>query len=351
MTVNLSVSKQDFAAFVATHRRGVGLTQRELALRLHVTESAVSKWERGLSYPDITLIPRLAEALAVRTDELIAASENLEDRAARREARSYRRWRAALLWTSGLAYLVALLACFIINLSVEHSLSWFWIVFAALACAASLTTLPLLAVPRRGWLVLGAATFSFLALLTAIALQHQGGAWVPITVAATLTALIVVMLPIALYRARATLPFGRHVAVVSLAIDTVAIAVLLLVVLLSLGRGELWFPRALVLAAIGLVPVWGTVLVIRYGPGNGLLRAGLATSWLAVASYWLQPAIALVLGEQPPGLADLTRWTEAEYVEANIQLLIAGVLLAAGILLGIAGAVRKTRRAAVVPAG
>ncbi|MPS75411.1 helix-turn-helix domain-containing protein [Microbacterium sufflavum] len=58
-------AKQDFGDFVAEHRRGTGLTQRELASMLHVTESAVSKWERGLSYPDISLLPALARELDV----------------------------------------------------------------------------------------------------------------------------------------------------------------------------------------------------------------------------------------------------------------------------------------------
>ncbi|WP_449279952.1 helix-turn-helix domain-containing protein [Leucobacter sp. GX0328] len=53
--MNRDITKQDFGRFVTEHRRAAGFTQRQLAERLHVTESAVSKWERGLSYPDITV--------------------------------------------------------------------------------------------------------------------------------------------------------------------------------------------------------------------------------------------------------------------------------------------------------
>ena len=38
-----------FGAFLAETRRARGLTQRDLAERLHVTDKAVSRWERGLS--------------------------------------------------------------------------------------------------------------------------------------------------------------------------------------------------------------------------------------------------------------------------------------------------------------
>ena len=52
-----------FGQFIAENRRTRGLTQRELAESLHVTDKAVSKWERGLSYPDVTLLEPLAAKL------------------------------------------------------------------------------------------------------------------------------------------------------------------------------------------------------------------------------------------------------------------------------------------------
>ena len=48
-----------------------GMTQAQLADKLGVTDKAVSKWERGLSYPDIELIPRLCEILGVTVDDLL----------------------------------------------------------------------------------------------------------------------------------------------------------------------------------------------------------------------------------------------------------------------------------------
>ena len=54
-------------------RRERGLTQRQLAERLHVTDKAVSKWERDVSCPDIASMPRLAEVLGATVDELMQA--------------------------------------------------------------------------------------------------------------------------------------------------------------------------------------------------------------------------------------------------------------------------------------
>ena len=42
--------------FIASRRKEKGLTQQELGNNLFVTDKAVSKWERGLSLPDITII-------------------------------------------------------------------------------------------------------------------------------------------------------------------------------------------------------------------------------------------------------------------------------------------------------
>ena len=65
-----------FGKYIRALRTKHGMTQAALASRLHVTDKAVSKWERDLSYPDISLFPRLAEVLGVSVSELISAADN-----------------------------------------------------------------------------------------------------------------------------------------------------------------------------------------------------------------------------------------------------------------------------------
>lgn len=59
-----------FGAFLAQLRRERGWTQKELAERLNVTNKAVSKWERGVGFPDIQLMEPLAHELEVSLLEL-----------------------------------------------------------------------------------------------------------------------------------------------------------------------------------------------------------------------------------------------------------------------------------------
>lgn len=65
--------KYDFSRMgenIASLRRASGLTQEMLADRLGVTSQAVSKWERQLSCPDVSLLPAMAEVFEVPIDEL-----------------------------------------------------------------------------------------------------------------------------------------------------------------------------------------------------------------------------------------------------------------------------------------
>ena len=56
---------------IAEQRHGKGLTQKELADKVGVTAQAVSKWERGNTCPDISILDEIAEALNVSVSDLL----------------------------------------------------------------------------------------------------------------------------------------------------------------------------------------------------------------------------------------------------------------------------------------
>lgn len=336
-------SKQEFGQFVAAHRRSAGLTQRELADRLFVTESAVSKWERGLSYPDIAAVRGLASELGVSTDELMSASVDHDARHDKRDANRFRRTRKGLIWSLTGSYVLALVACFIVNLSVSHRLDWFWLVLAALALAVSLTVLPLLPIPAKGWLVLGASACSLFALLGVTALLYGGGVWITMTFASIVLGAIVIFGPIWLSGSRAPKGIAGHATFWALLIDSVAIVIYLSVVLLVLGKSDLLVTPVLQLAAIGLAPVWAVALVIRYLPVRGHFRAAIAITLIVFYTVFVQKLVDGVLGvPSETRLYDLTQWQPA-YLGGNITLLVCAGLLLLAVVLAIVGAARTKR--------
>ena len=63
--------KETMGKRISDLRKNKGMTQEQLAQVVGVTPQAVSKWENDLSCPDISILPQLAEALGVTTDELL----------------------------------------------------------------------------------------------------------------------------------------------------------------------------------------------------------------------------------------------------------------------------------------
>lgn len=99
--------------FLARMRKSQGLTQAELAQQLHVTDKAVSRWERGVGLPDINTLEPLADALGLTLADLmhcrdpqeadIAPEVPLEDfftLLRRQQSIDWRSVRAVLFWLS-----------------------------------------------------------------------------------------------------------------------------------------------------------------------------------------------------------------------------------------------------------
>lgn len=65
------MEKKTTGEIIAEYRKAKGLTQRALADQLNITDKAVSKWERNIARPDISLIPKLSEILDIPVELLI----------------------------------------------------------------------------------------------------------------------------------------------------------------------------------------------------------------------------------------------------------------------------------------
>ena len=73
------MEKKTMGSFIAALRRASGMTQKELAERLNVSDKSVSRWERDDGAPDLALIPVLAEIFGVTCDELLRGERMPEE--------------------------------------------------------------------------------------------------------------------------------------------------------------------------------------------------------------------------------------------------------------------------------
>lgn len=123
--------------FIAERRKDKHMTQKDFARMLNITDKAVSKWERGISCPDISLLPSVADILGVTIHELLNGEQSnteAEGPAAGREnalqyadseaeaAAGTMRSRCAVAFS--LLLLASSAACAVINTAVSGKLTW-----------------------------------------------------------------------------------------------------------------------------------------------------------------------------------------------------------------------------------
>ena len=109
---------QKTGGLISAARREKGLTQKELAQALHVSAQAVSKWERGLNFPDLALLGPLGDLLGLTVSELLSGTrgEEPKEELLRDSLRvlpaqlggKVRRWRRAALACLGVLLALAL---------------------------------------------------------------------------------------------------------------------------------------------------------------------------------------------------------------------------------------------------
>ncbi len=120
--------RENLAQNLTNLRKSSGLTQAELAEKLNYSDKAVSKWERGESFPDIYVIKQLADFYGVTIDSLV--SEPVPKKPQPVKNKGKRRFFIALCAT-GLVWLVAITCFATINIiipSIVHT--WMSMIYA-----------------------------------------------------------------------------------------------------------------------------------------------------------------------------------------------------------------------------
>lgn len=259
--------KKPFGEYIRKKRLEAGLTQRELAERLFVAESAVSKWERGLSYPDISMVVPICGALGITEHEFFTACDDDKAHVQERQAAIWRGITKGTRRFFAAGYAIAIVVCFICDLAVFHRLDWFWIVLTSCALAFCFTNLPFLMGRSRLPICLGAASGCLILLLLACWV-YAGGWWIIGGLAITAACLVLPWSWWAVWRF-----YGKHVVPLCVAVLTVWVFGLLAVIWAFAG-GDWLVSVAFPLALAGCGFLWAGFAAVYWLPAGPWVKAG-----------------------------------------------------------------------------
>ncbi|MBR6778560.1 MAG: helix-turn-helix domain-containing protein [Clostridia bacterium] len=330
-----------FGAFFKQKRQEKNLTQKELAQLLFVSESAVSKWEKNIAHPDITLLPKLAEILAVSEHELITASIDNKSREEKSQAKKWRTFSMSWSLFFYISYTIALISCFICNLVIDKTLSWFWIVASALLLAFTFTNLPK-HIKKHKLVLIPLSMYLVLSLLLAVCAIYTDGNWFWVADLSVLFGLIVIFVPIYISKLKVFLKLKKFNDFVSLGIDFVALNILLVVInIFTISNGynkNLWYFKIALPIVISIYLFLNLLLCVRFFKLNRLIKTSIIL-FLIDLLYLIVPFINvknLTLQREIDDVnifkADFSRWIPELTLDNNIHLIIALSLLGLAIL-------------------
>lgn len=282
--------KITFGSFIREKRKQCGLSQKELAEKLYVTESAVSKWERGISYPDITMISGICESLNISEHELCTASDDENQRKVERMAQKYRKLIIIYNTVVFLGYISAIIPCFITFVIKEHRPSEFFILLTSLMMTASVLNVPFFVEKNKALVSLGSFYIS-LNLLFLSGSIYSGERWFLMAFLSVITSVCILILP---FIVRRNPLFKNNKALICMIADTVSI--LLTVIYGTLRYGTVSDMRDGIFISIwGLSLVWIIFAVFRYAKINVFFK--ISAVFLIFAVYvFFADAFVSVLG-------------------------------------------------------
>ena len=328
--------KKTFGSFIKTKRTEKNYSQKDLAEMLFVTEGAVSKWERGISYPDITLISDICRVLDISEHELITASTDTQTRKLKHEASQFRVIRNVWFWIPTISYAVALITCFICNLAVNHTLSWFFIVLTALLCAYTFIPTFTLFFKQKKLLVFTVTSYLSICLLLFTCAVYTGGLyWFPVACIGTLMGYSLIFGTILLSRTK----LSRFKFVITFT----AVFVLTILLLLCVYS---WQPfmlgPAILITIYAYIPVIFCAVICIFS-FDGFFKAGICTVVSSCVYYCMGHITnALFRLNENHYEVDFHNW--AQCVTGNVHLIVITAMLFISAVFFMIGFLRVRKR-------
>ena len=322
----------NFGEFLKQKRLEKNLTQKELAKLLFVSESAVSKWEKSVAHPDITLLPKLSEILSVTEHEIITASVDTEFREEKVQAKKWRAFSFSwqLFWL--ISYGVALLTCFICNLAVNKTLSWFWIVFSALLLSFTFTNLPKF-IKRYKLLFVPLSMYSALCILFAVCCIYTGGNWFFIPAISVLLGLVMIFVPIYIAKYEIFSKIRKYNDFISVGISFIVLLVLLVVINIYTAVNNYsnlaWSVIYAIPIALIVYIVLNLMMSVKFLKLNKLLNTSIILTLVNLFVYVVpmflkveNQSLQIAINDVNILKANFANWNPSVCLENNIHLII-----------------------------
>ncbi len=305
--------KKSFGLYIKQKRIEKNYSQKDLSEMLYVSEGAVSKWERGVSYPDITLISDICRVLDISEHELITASNDTDARKIKQEARNFRLIRGTWFWVPTISYAIALLICFICNIAVNHTLSWFFIVLTSLLCAYTFVPNITCFCKSKKLLVFSVSTYLSICLLLFTCAVYTGGlSWFLTACIGILIGYELLFVPILLSKTK----ISRYKFIISF----LAAHVLTILLLLNIN---IWHPfmavTAILVTCYAFAPVYFCAIffLLRL---DVFLKTGVCIALSSIAFYFVEYIVDLLFGTNASSY-QVNFYDWSEYLEGNISLI------------------------------
>lgn len=327
--------KKTFGLFIKSKRVEKNYSQKDLAELLFVTEGAISKWERGISYPDITMISDICRVLEISEHEFITASTDTETRKLQYEAKKFRAIRSAWFCVPTISYIIALVTCFICDLAINGTLSWFFIVFSSLVCAYSFVPGFHFFFKDKKLLVFSASTcLSIWFVLFTCSAYTKDFSWPVTACIGVLMGYVLIFLPVLLKNTNLT----RFKFLITF-------SVVLLLTIIMIFNIHFWYQfnliPAILITLYGFLPfiLCAVICMTRFG---GFLKAGLCTMLFTLSFYFTNyVAGALFGGNANYYQVDFNNWSEC--INGNISIICLISLLFISAVLITVGALKRKK--------
>lgn len=338
--------ENNFGEFLKQKRQEKNLTQKDLSKKLFVSESAISKWEKNIAHPDITLLPELSKILDVTEHEIITAST---DKQLREEKIQAKKWRViSLTWNLFfyLSYGITLAVCFICNLAINKTLSWFWIVLSALLLAFTFTNLPQI-IKTNKLLFLPLSIFFSICLLLGVCCIYTNGNWFWIASLSVLFGAIAIFMPIYISRYKLFNKIKKYNDFISIAIDFATLNILLLVINHFTISNSLvdfnWYFKIAFPITLTVYLFLNILLSVRFLKINKLLKSSIILFFID-AIYLIIPFIKVnnfniqeEINQINIFKANFYNWKTENLIENNIHCIIFLTIIFLSIILFIFG--------------